>query len=278
MGRLLSLCSLTLTRLDISYTNVRTLDILSRALHTVPEWRLEKLVVSGLPLSLPSMVDFFKPLSERPSLEERKRFKTLKLGAITTTSSAKAPGLTDSVFVKVLPYLEKIEGLENISLYQNWGLGKRAEPMCRFFKNLGRRCKVSNFLTSSNIWLIKPDFHQYLDLSIYLESYHLDGLYPPMNEFTGELLEEGFEPPRIETLVLDSSHIDDTASGAIKCCPNLSALHLAETKISCAGLLDIMSGCPHLATLNLTSCRGVPVAQRRNFFDAFEKGEIVVDA
>lgn len=115
--------------------------MVSSALHTAPEWRLEKLVASGLPLSPASLRTFFEPLSQRP-LVERSRFKTLKLGAIPANSS-RAPGLTDGVLEKILPYLEELEGLEHVSLFQNWELGKRAEPMTRFMRVLGRRCKVS---------------------------------------------------------------------------------------------------------------------------------------
>lgn len=141
LGRLLALCSLSLAHLDISYTLVKSLDIVSSALHTAPEWRLEKLVASGLPLSSASLRTFFEPLSTRP-LVERSRFKTLKLGAIPANSS-RAPGLTDAVLEKILPFLEELPGLENVSLFQNWDLGKREQPMRRFMQVLGRRCKVS---------------------------------------------------------------------------------------------------------------------------------------
>ena len=35
-----------------------------------------------------------------------------------------------------------------------------------------------------------------------------------------------------------------------------------------------MEECPELRTLNLTSCRGVPVVQRRTFFEAFKRGDV----
>lgn len=37
-----------------------------------------------------------------------------------------------------------------------------------------------------------------------------------------------------------------------------------------------MNHCPLLSTLNLTSCRGVPLNQRRNWFEAWDKGEVGV--
>jgi hypothetical protein len=42
-------------------------------------------------------------------------------------------------------------------------------------------------------------------------------------------------------------------------------------------LSTIMTQCPLLSNLNLTSCRGVPVTQRRTFFEAWARGDVVVD-
>jgi len=39
-------------------------------------------------------------------------------------------------------------------------------------------------------------------------------------------------------------------------------------------LATMLRSCPDLSVLNLTSCRGVPVTQRRTFFDNWEKGEV----
>jgi hypothetical protein len=140
LGRLLALCALSLQRLDISYTQVKSLDIVSQALHTAPSWNLAKLCASGLPLGSATLVGFFQPLSLRAPIE-RSRFKTLKLGAIPSTSS-KCPGLTDAVLSACMPWLEQLEGLESISLYQNWGLGKGIQPMRNFMERIGRRCIV----------------------------------------------------------------------------------------------------------------------------------------
>ncbi|GAA5892302.1 hypothetical protein JCM5296_003230 [Sporobolomyces johnsonii] len=261
LGRLLSLCATTLTHLDVSYSAVKSLDIVSSALHTLPSWKLEKLVVSGLPLTSASMEGFFKPLSERPD-EERARFKILKIGSIPA-SSTKAPGLTDAVLSRLMPYLVKLDGLESVSLFQNWGLGKAKEPMSTFIEVIGRRCR-------------------HLDLTLSLESYHLEGLLPPLlpspsdpSSSTDPPAPEP-APPRLETLVLDSSRITDDAAGPISACRELQALHVAETRISTRFLATVLNACPHLSVLNLTSCRGVPVTQRRTFFDAWDNGEVVV--
>lgn len=141
IGRLLSLCAPTLERLDVSYSNLKTLDFISSALHTLPEWKLTKLVASGLPLTPATLQGFFDPLAERPD-EERRRFSTLKLGSLPA-SSTKAPGLTDAVLAKLMPSLEKLDGLEKVSLFQNWGLGKLEQPLSRFVEVIGRKCTVS---------------------------------------------------------------------------------------------------------------------------------------
>lgn len=142
LGRLLGLCALTLQRLDISYTAVKSLDILSTSLHTAPDWQLEKLVASGLPLTANTLVLFFEDLATVRNEEQRGRFKTLKLGAIPNTST-KQPGLNDGVLTKLLPHLERLHGLEKVSLYGNWDLAKAPAPMTRFIEKIGRRCKVS---------------------------------------------------------------------------------------------------------------------------------------
>ena len=41
-------------------------------------------------------------------------------------------------------------------------------------------------------------------------------------------------------------------------------------------LATVLNACPHLSNLNLTSCRGIPVVQRRTFFDAWDRGEVAV--
>lgn len=131
-------------RLDVSYSNLKTLDFISSALHTLPEWKLTKLVASGLPLTPATLQGFFDPLAERPD-EERRRFSTLKLGSLPA-SSTKAPGLTDAVLAKLMPSLEKLDGLEKVSLFQNWGLGKLEQPLSRFVEVIGRKCTVSTRL------------------------------------------------------------------------------------------------------------------------------------
>jgi hypothetical protein len=46
---------------------------------------------------------------------------------------------------------------------------------------------------------------------------------------------------------------------------NLSRLMVVRSD---KGVFKILDGCPLLNTLGLTSCRGIPVTQRKNFFEA----------
>ncbi|GAA5883856.1 hypothetical protein JCM16303_007417 [Sporobolomyces ruberrimus] len=252
LGRFLTLCAPTLARLDVSYTQLRSLDIISSALHTLPTWNLEKLVASGLPLTPASMESFFQPLSLRP-LSERTKFKVMKLGSIPATST-KAPGLTDIVLKKLLPYWETLQGLEKVSLYGNIYLARSTDPMYTFMSKIGSKCTE-------------------LDLTnLPIDSNHLEGLLEPVT-----FDEDGNDhvlPSRLETLVLDSTRIDDKAMIPLGICRKLKALHVAETRISTNFLTTMLRSCPDLSILNLTSCRGVPVTQRRTFFDSYEKGEV----
>jgi hypothetical protein len=70
-------------------------------------------------------------------------------------------------------------------------------------------------------------------LTIPLQDYHLEGLFPPLAE-DGSTLDTPIDPPRLQTLILDSSKITDAAAGPISECHDLRALHVAETKISSA--------------------------------------------
>lgn len=65
-----------------------------------------------------------------------------------------------------------------------------------------------------------------------LQNHHLDGLFPPIDE-DGEVMPPGsYEPPKLVTLLLDSSKITDEAAAAISECRELRELHVAETRIS----------------------------------------------
>lgn len=105
--------------------------------------------------------------------------------------------------------------------------------MTRFLEVVGRRCTVSPpFL---RIFAVLTFLEQFLDLTLnQFQTHHLDGLLPPED---GAFL----PPPRLLTLVLDSSKITDEAAPALSMCKDLQALHVAETRISSASTLPSVS-------------------------------------
>jgi hypothetical protein len=83
-------------------------------------------------------------------------------------------------------------------------------------------------------------------------------------------LEDATGPPALETLVLNNTSIDDDAGAYIACCPHLIKLELESTKFTSKGLFPILDACTKLEVLNLTSCRGVKLAHRRQFFEVWQ--------
>ena len=92
-------------------------------------------------------------------------------------------------------------------------------------------------------------------------------------------------PPRLEELAFNNTGIDDDAAPYLACCSSLVVLEVAGTKLtslSCmaahvaryvlrssigSGLFPVINACPNLEKLDLTSCRGIKVADRRRFFE-----------
>ncbi|KAJ4001289.1 hypothetical protein F5050DRAFT_1561035 [Lentinula boryana] len=73
--------------------------------------------------------------------------------------------------------------------------------------------------------------------------------------------------PALETLILNNTSVGDDSGAYIACCCNLVRLEVEGTKFTSDGLFFIIDACPKLQTLNLTSCRGVKIADRRRFFE-----------
>ena len=97
-------------------------------------------------------------------------------------------------------------------------------------------------------------------------------------------MDEG--PAQLVQLNLNNTAVDDTAAPYISACVHLQTLELAGTKFSStslycglycmsdclastsgAGLFPIIDACERLENLDLTSCRGVKVSDRRRFFE-----------
>lgn len=67
--------------------------------------------------------------------------------------------------------------------------------------------------------------------NIPVDSYHLEGLLEPVT-FDADGGDDHVLPTRLETLVLDSTKIDDRALLSLGTCRKLRALHVAETRIT----------------------------------------------
>jgi len=78
----------------------------------------------------------------------------------------------------------------------------------------------------------------------------------------------------LRVLVLNSTHIDDKAAIGISTLPNLEELYLEQAKITVEGMTTIMRGCPRLRVVNLKGCRGIPVTQRRQWFELYQAGKV----
>lgn len=87
----------------------------------------------------------------------------------------------------------------------------------------------------------------------------------------GLMGEASEDPPRLEDLGLNHTGVDDEAAPYLSRCSSLVSLRLAGTRITSVGLFPIIDACPKLEQLDLTSCRGIKIADRRRFFDVWER-------
>ena len=113
-----------------------------------------------------------------------------------------------------------------------------------------------------------------------LQDHHLEFLLPPdPTDFPPDPIAAHEpplpDPPRIQSLIIDGTRLTDTSATFLRRCTDLRLLHTADTKISTAFVLSVLETARLVSSLNLTSCRGVPVTQRRTFFEALAKGEVV---
>ncbi|KAH9825280.1 hypothetical protein DFH28DRAFT_1144875 [Melampsora americana] len=296
LGRFLNLCAPTLERLDISFTKVEGLDVLRMALFrigsslgtsSIPSLisspcKLTKLVISGLSiLSYPhskgrlslardSLVDFFDTFSSQPK-QMRNRFHTLKMGFMGNPPPSNEFIAQDNLYFldstrlnKLIPSFLKLKGLRNINLRGNVYLAKNSmypnneDQLARFIRLIGRRC----------IELDLSDIPRLGDHTLNL------GLNPLSDDLTSiEELDDEDQiqdhlsgSPCLTTLILNKTDISDESRSAISTCRALESLFLQDTKITSEGLEFIVQNCPNLCVLDLTSCRGVPRARRRDFF------------
>lgn len=232
----LSMCP-NLKRLDLSFTAVHHLSSLLQGTS------LEKLSITSTKVS---MGDLITAGSRLPQL------KTLNVGALggaqgTRSANTTEMTLTDQGLFDLTDVLVNCPDLERVNLVGNAKLGltgRRNAALSYFIRQAGRRCKYLNLANITS-----------------LSSSDLTGLMP----------EDGQDPSPLTTLILNNTGVGDEAAPYISSCPSLRTLALAGTKFTNAGLFPIIDACPMLEELDLTSCRGVRVADRRRFFEVWEE-------
>ncbi|KAI0789647.1 hypothetical protein C8Q75DRAFT_891744 [Abortiporus biennis] len=149
---------------------------------------------------------------------------------------------------EITDILVEYNQLESVSLVGNTKLGSVGRidrALEDFVKRVGRKCKHLNLAGISS-----------------LKSSDLSGLLIDDIEL---------EPSKLQELVLNNTGVNDEVAPYISACPNLQTLELGSTKISEEGLFTIIDSCSQLSRLNLTSCRGVGVVDRRRFFEVWEE-------
>jgi hypothetical protein len=124
---------------------VRKLDLVSLALiNPSIEFRLVKLVLSGLNLARGSLETFTSAIAQLPP-EQRSRLKILKLGTLGLEL------LNDTAMWKMLPNLCKLE-LERLSFHNDRQLGSQSRVWVMFMASVARRLKVSGQLIVSHLF------------------------------------------------------------------------------------------------------------------------------
>ncbi|KAJ8084219.1 hypothetical protein PM082_002986 [Marasmius tenuissimus] len=233
-----------LRRLDLTFTPTKHPAILSSP--ESPD--LEKLSLTSTQVTAS---DLLAIIARYPHL------KTLSLGALgiresskATISNSSAMTMSDTTLRGLTAILVNFRDLEAVSLVANTklcvtGPSHDESAVQEFVRQVGRRCK---YLNLSGIPSIRSD------------------------DLTGLMSEDANEPASpLERLLLNQTAIDDAASPFISCCRNLVSLEVSGTKLTNEGLFQIVDACPSLAYLDLTSCRGVPVKDRRQFFQVWEE-------
>ncbi|OBZ79135.1 hypothetical protein A0H81_00734 [Grifola frondosa] len=236
----LSICP-NLRRLDLSFTLV-----LHPALSLNDNTVLEKLSLTSTKVSGLTLLNI---VSHLPNI------KILAIGALgggqgssAAISNTSAMNMRDQTLRSLTDMLEKCASLERVSLVGNTMLGttgRQNSAIEDFIRRAGRRCKVSVRDILLLIMSVTAGRFQNLNLAgiSSLRSSDLQGLL-------AEDIHQG--APQIQYLNLNNTMVDDDAAPYIA---------------SCAGLFPIIDACTELEKLDLTSCRGVGVVDRRRFFE-----------
>ncbi|KAJ7597217.1 RNI-like protein [Mycena floridula] len=228
---LTSLCP-QLQRLDLSSTS-----FVNPPLQNAVTPKLVKLSLNFTNITRSSLLGLVSPLSQ---------LKNLSIAALGLHQGSISSLMTDDTLRELTAILENCNGLESVNLLGNKHLGmssKGGSALWSFINRVGRKCKLLNLAAIPS-----------------LRSFDLSGL----------LSEEGDQIPLV-TLILNKTGIDDDAAPFIGRCCDLGMLDVASTRLTKDGLLQIVDTCAKLEILDLSSCRGVNVGDRRHFFQAWEQ-------
>ncbi|KAF8078433.1 RNI-like protein [Lyophyllum atratum] len=239
LSPILDLCP-ALRRLDLSFTLVRHPPRLLANFHIPP---LQKLSLTSTAVSSDDLVTIVSFLPE---------LTTLAVGALGASRGTRAfigntsaMTMNDDALRALTRVLEQSQRIENISLVGNTKLGSSSSgvdgALSDFITNVGRRCKKLNLASIPS-----------------LRSHDLVGLLPT----------EANSISPLETLILNNTGIDDEAGLYLAACSSLTTLAVAGTKMTSEGLFPVIDSCAKLRNLDVTSCRGIRVVDRRRFFEA----------
>jgi len=138
--------------------------------------------------------------------------------------------------------------LDTVSLVGNGKLGLSSTSALRnFISTVGRRCKKLN-----------------LSSLPHLGSADLSHLSPSGDDWSVSPL---------KVLILNNTGIGDHAAPFIGSCEELETLEVASTKFTVDGIFTIIESCKKLQNLDVTSCRQIPILDRRRIFEVWEQSK-----
>jgi len=77
----------------------------------------------------------------------------------------------------------------------------------------------------------------------------------------------------LQVLLLNNTGIGDDAAPFIGSCDGLDTLGVASTKFTTGGIFAIIQSCKMLQNLDVTSCRQIPILDRRRIFEVWEESK-----
>ncbi|KAH9937628.1 uncharacterized protein B0H18DRAFT_203465 [Fomitopsis serialis] len=230
-----------LRRVDLSFTQIRF------PWHLLRGKPVEKLSLASTPVLGKALLDTISRLPHIVTLNVAALGGSQ--GSHTASPNLFAMSINDDI-LRGLTDMLQTSRLERINLVGSTKIGmtgshgRRESVVGDFVRRVGRKCKVLNL---SNVPALR--------------SADLEGL---VSETAGD------PPPMIQVLLLNNTLVDDAAAPFISACTDLENLGISGTRFTSGGLYPVVDACPRLHKLDLTSCRGVRVVDRRRFFEVWE--------